>query len=288
MFELLDSVFDELAKRIKESPGWVSLFVGIQVALRSTWIQAAAQTLDLEISKERSTIAALIAVALLSLGDILDTAVFPRDKDPQHDRTILSNSILALASLGYLWLVVRIESRWALLGFAAVILWVLFVLFLGALPQLFRVNKLGEIGWPMLKIETLKTAQERARAKLQIQKGIYGVSLGLARKAGQYKWGHRLWLENELGKLFRSLVLPFVGLSLIALIAARPLDASLAVAGAFLAFGLYWRLKVAHMCGLYNVAQRLVHDDDYRPKPAAMANGKRAFFWGEKLAGSEP
>jgi hypothetical protein len=288
MPDLVDSVFDELAKRIKESPGWISLFLMTQSALRSTWIQSAARTLDLEIREERSTIAALIAVTFLALGDILDTAVFPREQDPAHERTVLSNAILALAAFGYLSFVVKTASQWALIGFVVIIVWVVFVLFLGKLPQLLRIDNPEETGWPMLKGGALIAAQSCARGSLHIKRGIYNVSLGLARKAGKYKPLYPLWLENEFGKLARSFVFPLVAVCMIAVALARPLEALLAAAGVPVAFCVYWRLKVWHMCGLYNKAKELVDDGDFRPNPDVMANGKRAFFWKETFAGSEP
>ena len=288
MPELLDSVFDELAKRIKESPGWVSLFVITQIALRSSWIQAAAHTLDLEIGGERSTIAALIAITFVALGDILDTAVFPREKDPEHERTVLSNAILALGAFVYVCFVVKTESRSTLVGVVVVIVWVMCLLFLARLPQLLRIDNPEESGWPMLKNRALVTAQDSTREALKIKRGIYNVSLGLARKAGQYRPLFPLWLENEFGKLARSFVFPLVVVGAVAILLARPLDALLAALGALISFCVYWALKVLHMCSLYNKTKKLVAHGDFTPKPGVMANGKRAFFWKEKFAGSEP
>jgi hypothetical protein len=222
MPELVDSVFDELAKRIKESPGWISLFVITQIALRTTWIQSRAESFHLEIGQERSAIAGLIAVTFLALGDILDTAVFPREKDSEHERAVLSNTILALAAVGYLSFLVKAESRWALVGFVVVIVWVVVLLFLGKLPQLLGIDNPEETGWRMLKVPALITAQSCAHESLKIKRGIYNVSLGLARKAGKYKPLYPLWLANELGKLARSLVSPLLAVFVIAVALVRP------------------------------------------------------------------
>jgi len=59
-----------------------------------------------------------------------------------------------------------------------VVLWVLFVLFLGVLSHLLRVTTAEETGCgECSRSATLKKAQDCARGRLQIKKGIYAVSV---------------------------------------------------------------------------------------------------------------
>jgi len=286
MSDLIDALFDELAKRVKEAPGWLLLSLGSAYALHTEGIESIAHKLELHISEERSTIAALLAIGLLSLGDVLDTVVFPRETDSTQNEKILGSSLLALAALACAVLFMTSSIERVLLALCAALLWLLVVLILGGL---LGPEDPGETGWPLLQTQKLVDARKSARGALKLGEGVYGVSLALARKAGRYRFGNALWLKNEFGKFFRSLVFPLVGVCVIEFIRREPFPASLAGAGVVVAFILYWRLKVSHMCLLYNTATQLAGDaENFKPPPTPMANKKLAFFWKEKFAASQP
>jgi hypothetical protein len=105
-----------------------------------------------------------------------------------------------------------------------------------------------------------------------IDRGIYQVSLGLAKRQKGYEWVSRTWWQNEIGKLFRSLVISLFTVTWI--IREQWFASALSAVCVLIAFCLYWRLKVWHMCGLYTSAKHLVETDGFSPAPCEMTKGE--------------
>jgi hypothetical protein len=294
---LCELFFGELGKRVQEVPGWLPLYGSFLLILSTDALKTVAENRDLDVT-EASTIAALLALALVALGDVLDTVLFPRDQtNDKRDEKIAANVLLALSALAVFWWFVGRRPRTAvdplrlLAGVSflclAVGLWVLLILCLEQLRRVSPGSTRAGSGWPWLESERLKDAKAAVRCELQIYRGIYSVSMGLARRAKQYRWGNSLWRHNEIAKLFRSLVFPFAILLSIQ-VRGRPIGALLAGAGVLISFYFYWFLKVRHMCGLYRTAGKLANcATDYQPPPSRMANGRIAFFWQREFAAAE-
>jgi hypothetical protein len=119
---------------------------------------------------------------------------------------------------------------------------------------------------------------------LPTRSGIYNVSMALAVAAKEYRFSG-IWLKNEFGKMFRSLVLPGALIALLLIVCGKWWFAFAALLAAVAFYCLYAYLKLQHMINLYV----LIHED-LRGRPNYMTRSVpgqfRLYFWDGDLVAS--
>lgn len=293
---LFDLVFDELSKEVREAPGWLTLIFTCNLLL---FVGAIHEQLALwGIEKEETTIATLAAMVLFFLGDLLDTAVFPREPGGRLLEKALKTFMLVLGGFSAFLLVARVWDWGIGLGLLWLTIfpthWTLKKLWtVPAEPQLeipcpcsglqaesssveeLKVTERGLTGW-VWKYETLQKTKKEARRHLHIHRAVYRVSKALAQKAELYTLS--IWFPNEAAKLIRSGVIPAVGIALwLCLLRGQPFGL-IFIPAAIVLLWMYLWLKGLHMRNLYKLVVKLV--ENKRCICCPPCHGVRLFFCG--------
>lgn len=296
---LFDLVFDELSKEIREAPGWLSLVFVCNLLL---FVPAIREELEhLELSKEETTIATLVAMALFFLGDVLDSFVFPREKDGKRGQRLLKGSMLLLGAVAVFLFLVR-AWLWAA---GVTLVWILIIpiydtrerplwsVFKGwieaAIPQKkAAVPKESDDEWTgfkrlVLQYDDLTKSTNGVRGKLGIRPRIYEVSKTLARQAERYTVS--IWLPNEAAKFIRSVFFPtLIAACVWPLVDQRRWPAALLILASLAILLFYCWLKGLHMRKLYDLAIEIVETNPAYSSPEP-CHGVRLFLWrGEVVA----
>jgi hypothetical protein len=74
---VIDLLLDDLAKEIKDAPGWLTLIIVCNVLLGWRVVLESIERRGFHIRDEKALIATLAAIVLFLLGDIVDILVFP-------------------------------------------------------------------------------------------------------------------------------------------------------------------------------------------------------------------
>ena len=294
---LFDLVFDELGKEIKEAPGWLSLVFVCNLLL---FLRVVSEGLKhLELSSEKTTIATLVAMALFFFGDVLDSIVFPREKDGTRFERILKSSMLLLGAFAVFLFLVG-DRLWAV---SLTLLWILIipiyntrkrplwsafkVRFAAGIPQekaaVIRksVEEITGFKGLVLHYAQMAKSKDEVGKELHIRRGMYNVSKALARKAERYTMS--MWLPNEAAKFIRSAVIPSFVAGLWLLIARRIPAAALLVLASPALLMFYCWLKGLHMRQLYALALEIVRTNAKYSSLVEPRHGVRLFLFGDDV-----
>ena len=107
---VIDLLLDDLAKEIKDAPGWLTLIIVCNVLLGSHVVLESVERRGFHIRDEKALIATLAAIVLFLLGDIVDLLVFPRRKDAERWEKVLRDIMLAVLISGVFYVV---GKEWA-------------------------------------------------------------------------------------------------------------------------------------------------------------------------------
>ena len=292
---VIDLLLDDLAKEIKDAPGWLTLIIVCNVLLGSRVVLESIERQGFHIRDETALIATLAAIVLFLLGDIVDILVFPRRKDAERWEKVLRDIMLTVLISGVFYVVGK-ERLWFLVIF--VVLWVIH-----SLRSNFRkkreeqerkqkrekqeASQSAEKKQGCLKhFESGRLVEERKRAaaSLKLKEDEYPVSKSLAQRKGEYNW-RCVYFENEAAKFLRSLVFPALLLGVVLLSQQQWVDAVFAIAVAVGFLASYFWLKQRHVISLYKGVQRIL-EDEQNCFAATLNNGRRVFFWNHHFAGS--
>lgn len=296
---LFDLVFDELSKEIKEAPGWLSLVALVNALLFLPPIKDALTTLQWD--KEETTLATIVAMGLFFVGDILDSAVFPRERSRNRLQKFLKTAMLLLAAVAIFLLLTK-GLTWAALP---ALVWAGIIALYRTRDEKFWSVPMGWITTALQKqrkgtsrhtdtsdgetgfrqivpgYAKMTQARDKARADLNLGRGIYNVSKALVRKSGSYTFS--IWFPNEAGKFVRSFVIPTLiasGWLLLRKQWAAPLLIPIGVALLF----LYCWLKGLHIRKLYEQAATLAKSkESYREEACPSA---RVLLWQGEIVDS--
>jgi len=163
---------------------------------------------------EQTTAANLVAMGLFFIGDVLDTILFPRERDGERVGKLVKRSMLVFGLFAVFLLLMRFWFWGAALSLA----WIIFIpIYDGARAathnETTATNIGEETGFKALvpHYEAMAKAKYRVREKLCMQLGVYSVSMALARKSERYTCS--IWVPNEAAKFIRSAVFPvFAGI----------------------------------------------------------------------------
>lgn len=289
---LFDLVFDELSKEIKEAPGWLSLVGLVNVLLFLPSVKDALKTLRWE--KEDTTLATIVAMGLLFVGDILDSAVFPRERSGNRLLKFLKTSMLLLGAIAIFLLLTK-GLTWAAVP---ALVWAGIIALYQTRDEKFwsvpmdwittalRKRRKGtsrhsdipddETGFRQIVPGYAKMTQTRdkARTDLKLGRGIYNVSKALVRKSGSYTFA--IWFPNEAAKFVRSFIIPAVFASGWLLLRRHWAALPMILVGVGLLF-LYGWLKGMHIRRLYDQAALLANcKESYCREDCPSA---RVYFW---------
>jgi len=289
---LFDLVFDELSKEIKEAPGWLSLVIMCNFLL---FVSVISEELEHRgMSKEETTIATLVAMALFFLGDALDTFVFPRERDGKRGEKLLKSSMLLLGSFAvFLFLV----GHW-LWAAGLTLLWILIIpiydtrerplwsVFRGSIETAIPRRKATVLKesdddvtgfkWLVLQYDDLAKSKNTVSGKLRIRRGTYNVSKTLAQRAERYTMS--IWFPNEAAKFIRSAVFPTLAAGLWLLVDIRRWPAALLILASPALLLFYCWLKGLHMRKLYDLAIEIIETNAAYSSPEP-CHGVRLFLW---------
>src|SRR5215472_9343264 len=122
---VIDLLLDDLAKEIKDAPGWLTLIIVCNVLLGSHVVLESVERRGFHIRDEKALIATLAAIVLFLLGDIVDLLVFPRRKDAERWEKVLRDIMLTVLISGVFYVVGKEWARrlWVLGIF--VVLWII-------------------------------------------------------------------------------------------------------------------------------------------------------------------
>jgi len=107
---VIDLLLDDLAKEIKDAPGWLTLIIVCNVLLGSHVVLESVERRGFHIRDEKALIATLAAIVLFLLGDIVDILVFPRRKDAERWEKVLRDIMLTVLISGVFYVV---GKEWA-------------------------------------------------------------------------------------------------------------------------------------------------------------------------------
>src|SRR5215472_15252474 len=294
---VIDLLLDDLAKEIKDAPGWLTLIIVCNVLLGSRVVLESIERRGFHIRDEKALIATLAAIVLFLLGDIVDILVFPRRKDAERWEKVLRDIMLTVLISGVFYVVGRKRLCFFVIF---VVLWVIH-----SLRSNFRKNREEQEQKLKQKREKQESSQgaekkqgwlkhfesgmlveerKRAAASLKLKEDEYAVSKSLAQQKGEYNW-RCVYFENEAAKFLRSLVFPALLLGVALLSQQQWVDAVFAIAAAVGFLESYFWLKQRHMISLYKGVQRIL-EDEKNSFAATLNNGRRVFFWNHHFAGS--
>jgi hypothetical protein len=293
---LFDLVFDELAKEIKEAPGWLSFVVICNLLLFLPAIKEQLERLSME--KEQTTVATLVAMGLFFLGDVLDTFVFPREGGGDKGEKLLKGSMVVLGAFAVFLLLSR-AWLWAV---GPISVWIAIIPIYDSRKRLLRSafkagihratrqkgatrendSKSEETGfkWLVLKYKDLAKSKDELREKLGIHSGIYNLSKALARKAERYTI--KIWFPNEFGKFIRSTAVGTLAASVWLVVHGRQWSAALLTIVFIALLPVFCWLKGLHMRSLYKLAIELVDSKDRYNSPSP-CHGVRLFLWDAEI-----
>jgi len=287
---LFDLIFDQLSKEIREAPGWLSL---VAVCYGLVLLPVVSQELEhLGMSCEQTTIATLVAMALFFVGDILDSIVFPREKDGTKFEKIFKTFMLLLGAIA-VFLFAEKYWPWAV---SLTVLWILIIpvyntcnrplssesevrIAAGMPQENVRESKEEMTGFPKLvwQHSELEGSKGAIGTKLKIRRGMYDVSKALARKADRYTiW---IWLPNEAAKFIRSASVASLVAGGFLLRFGRISAAALAILASIPLLLFYCWLKGLHMRRLYALALIIVTTYTKYDSQIVPEHGERIFLF---------
>jgi len=295
---VIDLLLEDLAKEIRDAPGWLTLIIVCNWLLGRHVVLKFVERGGFHIGDEKGLIATLVAIVLFLLGDIVDILVFPRRKDAERWEKVLRDIMLAVLISGVFYVVGKEWARLWVVG-VFVLLWMIH-----SLRSTSRKNREEreqkerkreeqqasqdaeeKQGW-LKRFESGLLVEERRRAgaSLKLKADEYAVSKSLAQLKGEYNW-RCVYLQNEAAKFLRSLVLPalLVGVALFS--RQQWVHGAFATAGAVAFLASYFWLKQLHMISLYQGVQK-TSQNQQNYFAATLNNGRRVFFWNRQLAGS--
>jgi len=296
---VIDLLLDDLAKEIKDAPGWLSLIIVCNVLLSWHVVLEPVERRGFYIGDEKALIATLTAIVLFLLGDIVDILVFPRRKDAQRWEKLLRDIMLAVLISGVFYVIGKEWVRRAWVVGVFVVLWVIHFLRSESRKkreeqkQKQQKREEGEAsgdaeekqGWlnhfesePLVKVRT------HAGASLKLKEDEYAISKSLALAKGEYNW-RCIYFQNEAAKFLRSLVFPALLVGVVLLFRQQWFNGVLAIAAAVGFLASYFWLKQLHMICLYLRVQQILKDEQ-NYFAATLKNGRRVFFWKRHIAGS--
>jgi len=282
---IFDLLLDELAKEIKEAPGWISLVIVCNLLLLLPSVHRGAESLGIDIGEDQGTVATLLAIVLFFLGDALDTLVFPRKKDTRRAEKLLQSVMLSLAAWGF-FLFVRREWVWG------ACIWAVWA-FLFPLHNTLKKSREKTVarnveatapekekrsGLEWLEPGDLEVWRKEAEKRLSVSDGVYAVSKSLARAADMYNLSW-IQIQNESAKFIRSTVLPAGAAGGLLLFRAQWFWAAFAFLSAVALEVLYGRLKGWHMRRLYKLVVQRIVTSTGAFSTTDLANGFRVFYW---------
>lgn len=296
---VIDLLLEDLAKEIKDAPGWLTLIIVCNVLLSWHVVLEWVERRGFHIRDEKALIATLAAIVLFLLGDIVDILVFPRRKDGESGEKVLRDIMLALLISGVFYVVGKEWTRRLWVVGIFVVLWVICCLRSNSRKNREereqRQRKREELearqdaekkqGWlKRFESKLLVEERRRARASLQLKADEYAVSKSLLQRKEEYSW-RRVYFQNEAAKFLRSLVFPALLVGVGLLFREQWADAVCAMAAAVGFLTCYFWLKQLHMISLYKGVQKILADEE-NCFAATLNNGRRVFFWNRQFAGS--
>jgi hypothetical protein len=303
---IIDLLLDDLAKEVKDAPGWLTLMIVCNLLLGWQPVLQAIEDRGFHIRDEKTLIATLSAIVLFLLGDIVDILVFPRRKDAERWEKMLRDIMLAVLICGVFYVVGKEWPRRIWVVGIFVFLWLIH-----SLRRNFRESKEKrkqeeqkreeqkqqkrerheashdaekKQGW-LKRFESRSLVKERNLAgdSLKLKQDEYSVSKSLAMARKEYNW-RWVYFQNEAGKFLRSLVVPALLVGVVLLFWQKWVDGVFAIAAAVSFLASYFWLKQLHMISLYKRAQHISGEQNCFA--ATLDNGRRVFFWNDHLAGS--
>jgi hypothetical protein len=140
-------------------------------------------------------------------------------------------------------------------------------------------------GWPGY----LEHRRAGVKNALHLKTGYYQVSRDLAVAAEEYE-GTRIQVKNETAKFARSLLFLTFAFSVALLWYSQLAEGLVFLLLTLALFGIYFWLKIGHMCNLYDlVKDKLVKDEKYQFHDLGPSSGRgstRMFFWEGRLVSS--
>jgi hypothetical protein len=311
---VIDLLLEEVAKEIKDAPGWLTLIIMCNVLLGWDVVLHAIENLGFHIAgEEKALIATLAAIVLFLAGDIVDTLVFPRKQGAKRWKKIFQDIMLAMMVGAFFFL---IEKRWKPLGWFVAIFVTLWVIqfvrsnYEKGKEELERKRRREErvkgagtkppaTSPPEKFVGLLKhfqstnlvTERDNAGKTLDLNSDQYAVSKSLATEAGKYNWTS-IYFQNEAAKFLRSLIIPVLVTAALLFYRREWMCAVLGSGAVVGLLAIYFWLKESHMIRLYRRVQEIVKEDKNKSSDeqdsfaATLDNGRRVFFWKENLAGS--
>lgn len=134
----------------------------------------------------------------------------------------------------------------------------------------------------------LNKARKTARDLLEIQDGVYDVSLKLLAKAGRPSQRACVHFQNEFAKFLRSLVIPLIVIGPYLGVTRNGAFMALIAIG-IISAPLYYLLKLLHMKSLYAFVSQFVAKSEYGVSDLTAYPRKtriRLFFWDGGLVAS--
>jgi hypothetical protein len=305
-FGVFEAIFDELGKEIKDAPGWLSLVIACNLLLFLPPVHAQLTAWDM--IEHEVTLATFFAMCIFFLGDVVDTVIYPRERDGERGKKIFRSSMLLLGGVVVFLLFVKawkLAAPLAFLWFTIIPIWASF--------NSRGTNKGGSeetsepssaappsggdsvreecpepnleyTGYPGLvpKYGDLEKVRGCATSKLRVTRGIYPISLALTRKAGEYNWA--IWGPNEAAKFVRSTIVPTFLTGMIGTLFYQKCWGLIVAALACPLVFLYTWLKALHMRLLYESTCKSAGTGRLgSPEPEYCV---RLFFWDGQFVGS--
>jgi hypothetical protein len=293
---LFDLVFDELSKEIKEAPGWLSLVFVCNLVLLVRVISEKLARLD--ISREETTIATLVAFVLFFLGDLLDSIFFPRERDGKRFERILKSLMLLLGAFAVFFFLQRVWL-WAA---GLTLLWILIIPIYNTRKHPFwsALKLWTEKGIPQKEVtetnesdnemtgfkglvvqyDRMAKSKDEVGKELHIRRGMYRVSMALARKSESYTMS--IWIPNEAAKFIRSAVFPSLAAGVWLLVGGRNYGAALLILASPALLMLSCSLKGLHIRRLYDLGLEIMKNNakysSFKPRL-----GVRLFLFGDDI-----
>jgi hypothetical protein len=278
---LFDLVFDELSKEIKEAPGWLSLVFACNLVLLVPVVSEKLALLD--ISREGTTIATLVAFVLFFLGDLLDSIFFPRERDGTRFERILKSLMLLLGAFAVFFFLLGVWL-WAV---GLTVLWILIILWTQTGIPRKKVaetnesdNEMTGLKGLVVQYDRMTKSKDEVGKELHIRRGMYRVSMALARKADSYTMS--IWFPNEAAKFIRSVVFPSLAAGVWLLTRGRNYGAALLILASPGLLILSCSLKGLHIRRVYDLALEIIKTNatysSFEPRC-----GVRLFLFGDDV-----
>jgi hypothetical protein len=305
LIPVYEAVFDELGKEIKDAPGWLSFLLLCQVLFHHPVFQLRLlkDLLDsFGLEQETGTVATLAAAILYFMNDVLDSWLFPRQRDEKRSEKLFKGFMLLAGAVAVLVILATNAVRAGIVMLAVLgVLLPIFGMFSLALrgeaengkqptdsreavsaaenrvdavspadepaerPKKIQACRKDETGYKRLvsKYEALKEAKDRACRQLGIDHGIYKVSMDLVQKAKGSGPLTSIRFMNSAAKCIRSTV-PLAILMGIGLTCAdrTPLPLIVGPIVAYLLLKRSFWLKAKHMQKLYKLATETVEANE--------------------------